>query len=71
MPSSSASATSHGRKSVELDYEGQPIFCNCRARGNGVKAAKWTSWTEGNPGIRFYGCANYEVSIYVMYLTEV
>ncbi|OMO96001.1 Zinc finger, GRF-type [Corchorus olitorius] len=40
---------------VEWDYEGEPIICSCK-----MMAPRWTSWTNANPGRRFYGCPNYK-----------
>ena len=39
--------------SRELKYEGEPRYCR-----HGV-APRWTSWTDENPGRRFYGCRYY------------
>ncbi|OMO72776.1 Zinc finger, GRF-type [Corchorus olitorius] len=39
---------------VEWDYGGDPIMCFCHKI-----APRWTSWTNGNPGRRFYGCPKF------------
>ena len=58
----SASSTNHKRnpgprirsQNREDDYEGPKRFCHC-----GVPAPRWTSWTNWNPGRRFFGCRYY------------
>ncbi|KAK4274656.1 hypothetical protein QN277_017847 [Acacia crassicarpa] len=43
------------RESRELQYEGPRKICHC-----GIVAPLCTSWTEQNPGRRFFGCRNYQ-----------
>lgn len=52
VSSTSSSARSYRRRgnNFEMDYEGPAIFYHC-----GVKALRWASWMENNPGRRFYG----------------
>ncbi|CAH9099878.1 unnamed protein product [Cuscuta europaea] len=46
---------------IETQYGGGVRFCKCRRRTEiPVKARLWTSWTDKNPGRRFYGCPHYE-----------
>ncbi|KAK4256495.1 hypothetical protein QN277_009347 [Acacia crassicarpa] len=40
--------------SREEDYEPPRRYCN-----HGMMASRWTAWTDGNPGRRFYGCPLY------------
>ena len=61
MASSSSSTTGVNKKRVKLikpsrenHYEGEPIMCN-----HMVVAPRWTSWSDDNPGRRFYGCPYY------------
>ena len=62
MASSTSSTARSGRRgNKELNYEGMPRFCNCRIDGCRVKAPRWTSWTDENPGRRFYACPNFEI----------
>ncbi|OMO62967.1 Zinc finger, GRF-type [Corchorus olitorius] len=49
---------------VEWNYEGEEIHCYCDE-----KAPRWTSWTDENPGRRFYGCKNYKNERYCEFLT--
>ncbi|KAK4270797.1 hypothetical protein QN277_019567 [Acacia crassicarpa] len=42
------------RPSREEHYEGSIRYCH-----HNLLAPWWTSWSEGNPGRRFYGCQNY------------
>ena len=43
------------RQNREDDYEGPKRFCHC-----GLLAPRWTSWTNWNPGRRFFGCRYYD-----------
>ncbi|KAK4273848.1 hypothetical protein QN277_017163 [Acacia crassicarpa] len=62
MASSSSSSTARCRRRVVLlrqrsredDYEPPRRYCYHR-----MVASRWTSWTEGNPGRRFYECPYY------------
>ncbi|KAK4257249.1 hypothetical protein QN277_006862 [Acacia crassicarpa] len=65
MASSSTSTTGTNKKvrrkvglvrrpSREEQYEGPVRYCH-----HNLLAPRWTSWSEGNPGRRFYGCPNY------------
>ncbi|KAK4277114.1 hypothetical protein QN277_015163 [Acacia crassicarpa] len=62
MTSSSSSSTARCRRRVVLlqqpsredDYEGPKRYCYHR-----MVASRWTAWTDGNPGRRFYGCPYY------------
>ncbi|KAK4273661.1 hypothetical protein QN277_017007 [Acacia crassicarpa] len=62
MASSSSSSTARCRRRVVLlrqssredDYEPLRRYCYHR-----MVASRWTSWTDGNPGRRFYGCPYY------------
>ncbi|CAH9123294.1 unnamed protein product [Cuscuta epithymum] len=49
------------RSTIERQNSGRVRYCKCR-NGNGerVEARLWTSWTDKNPGRRFYGCSYYE-----------
>ena len=59
----SASSANHKRnpgprirsQNREDEYEGPKRFCHC-----GVPAPRWTSWTNWNPGRRFFGCLYYD-----------
>jgi hypothetical protein len=37
-------------------------YCECTIRGQRVKAPMKTSWTDENPGRRFFSCRNYSLS---------
>ncbi|GLU08412.1 hypothetical protein SLE2022_253260 [Rubroshorea leprosula] len=55
-----SSNSSHTSASVEFgrhkyDYEGPSRFCFC-----GLKAPRIMSWSEKNPGRRFFGCPIYD-----------
>ena len=61
MTSSASSTTGVNKRRVKLvkpsrenHYEGEPILCN-----HMVVAPRWTSWSDDNPGRRFYGCRYY------------
>ena len=61
MASSSSSTSGVNKRRVKLikpsrenHYEGEPIMCN-----HMVVAPRWTSWSDDNPGRRFYGCRYY------------
>ena len=59
METSSSSVTSYSsyqRRRSTLMQRGERR-CRC-----GAQEVLWTSWTDGNPGRRFYGCPNYSVS---------
>ena len=50
-----------------MEYAGPVKYCRCNMGGRRLKAVRWTSWTDENPGRRFYGCKNYKVcTIYHM-----
>ncbi|XP_057788896.1 uncharacterized protein LOC131005819 [Salvia miltiorrhiza] len=40
------------------EWENNPKFCACE--GKKCRASLMTSWTEDNPGRRFYGCRNWK-----------
>ncbi|XVF71180.1 hypothetical protein PTKIN_Ptkin12aG0015700 [Pterospermum kingtungense] len=42
----------------EYIYDGEECFCQCKKL-----APRRTSWTDANPGRRFYGCADFKVSL--------
>ncbi|XP_050215892.1 uncharacterized protein LOC126666995 [Mercurialis annua] len=58
MPTSSSSSTRIRQRSNEYTSdENRVLWCNCRVSRI---APLYTSWTEKNPGRRFYGCVNYK-----------
>ena len=62
MAFSSSSSTEKAKRRIyllressrEVHYEGPMMYCK-----HGLKAHRWTSWTDVNPGRRFYGCRFY------------
>ncbi|KAK4261766.1 hypothetical protein QN277_004721 [Acacia crassicarpa] len=62
MASSSSSSAARCRRRVvllrqpsrEVEYEPPMRYCYHR-----MVASRWTAWTDGNPGWRFYGCPYY------------
>ncbi|KAH6806486.1 hypothetical protein C2S51_031317 [Perilla frutescens var. frutescens] len=54
--SSSLSSISYRRQQSSNLQEGRNV-CEC-----GITEVIWTSWTNENPGRRFYGCCNYRSS---------
>ena len=59
--SSRSSSSILRRTNIEIDYPGPVKYCRCVMGERRMKAARWTSWTDENPGRRFYGCRNYKV----------
>ncbi|XP_057774958.1 uncharacterized protein LOC130993938 [Salvia miltiorrhiza] len=45
---------------ADADIEATPHFCNCKIDGSRLRAPIMTSWTNDNPGRRFYGCRNWK-----------
>ncbi|XP_057803710.1 uncharacterized protein LOC131019043 [Salvia miltiorrhiza] len=60
MSSSSGfgSSSSHGRQQMMNDVEVR--HCRCKFEGKRLEAKRMTSWTDENPGRRFYGCRNWK-----------
>ena len=58
---SSMASTSNSRRS-DYEYDGPVKYCYCNVRGCKLKAPLKTSWTDENPGRRFFSCRNYSVS---------
>ncbi|XP_057769876.1 uncharacterized protein LOC130989795 [Salvia miltiorrhiza] len=54
----SGSSSWRGRR--QGDSAENPVFCICEVEGKKLKASIMTSWTEDNPGRRFYGCRNWK-----------
>ncbi|CAH9110385.1 unnamed protein product [Cuscuta europaea] len=49
------------RSNLESGTPTRSTYCKCRnMNGMVTKARLWTSWTDKNPGRRFYGCPYYK-----------
>ncbi|XP_057803108.1 uncharacterized protein LOC131018399 [Salvia miltiorrhiza] len=46
-----------GRQFQDLQ---NPRYCECHTDGKRTRAVIMTSWTDENPGRRFYGCRNWK-----------
>ena len=66
--SSSSRTRSYKRSPVEYDYEGPRKYCLCRVRGQRLEALRKTSWTDDNPGRRYFGCRFFNVSGVVLFV---
>ncbi|XP_057791580.1 uncharacterized protein LOC131008643 [Salvia miltiorrhiza] len=58
--SGSASGSSSWRSRRQFEGSDNPKFCTCEFEGKRLKASIMTSWTEENPGRRFYRCRNWK-----------
>ncbi|XP_057801807.1 uncharacterized protein LOC131016971 [Salvia miltiorrhiza] len=58
--SGSGSNSSRDWRQRKNEYEGDSRYCFCVNEGKRLKAPIRTSWTEDNPGRRFYGCKNWK-----------
>ncbi|XP_057771070.1 uncharacterized protein LOC130990858 [Salvia miltiorrhiza] len=52
------SSTSRGGRQFEDNQN--PRRCTCEIDGRRLRAVIMTSWTDENPGRRFYGCRNWK-----------
>ncbi|XP_057770851.1 uncharacterized protein LOC130990642 [Salvia miltiorrhiza] len=53
------SGSSRGGRQFQ-DHQ-NPRFCECQTDGRRLRAVIMTSWTDENPGRRFYGCRNWKM----------
>ncbi|XP_057766234.1 uncharacterized protein LOC130986744 [Salvia miltiorrhiza] len=60
MSSNSGLWSSSPRGSRQMENEYDVKYCNCGFGSKRLKATRMTSWTEENPGRRFYGCRNWK-----------
>ncbi|XP_057793164.1 uncharacterized protein LOC131009773 [Salvia miltiorrhiza] len=57
---SGGSASSSWRGRRQFGGSDNTMYCECEVEGQKIRASIMTSWTDENPGRRFYGCRNWK-----------
>ncbi|XP_057801455.1 uncharacterized protein LOC131016752 [Salvia miltiorrhiza] len=46
---------------MDAEHGSNYVYCRCEFEGRRLQAPRITSWTDDNPGRRFYGCRNWRM----------